>query len=155
MFGVLADTGLITQYDLMRDLLVELFPSEWEVSKFYLWNAFLKGDTTTFDIPAKISPEVLAEMHRIAQKAWTLLNCYGMGRIDFLVTPDRVVLNEINTIPGFTSISMYPDLLNRSGIDGPTLMKRLVELALERKQHQPRNLQFFTSHDWYKGQSDD
>ena len=76
---------------------------------------------------------VTAELQDVARRAFEVCGCSGMARIDFFVTPeDRVVLNEINTIPGFTSNSVYAELFDAIGISYPQLLERLIELALER-----------------------
>ncbi len=117
---------------------------------FYDFEEKYLKNSTTFAIPAKLDRDTLAQMHRIAREAWLVLNCYGMGRIDFLITDDHVYLNEINTCPGFTPISMYPRLLRESGVSGPELMPRLVNLALERNKILPVTSSFVTGDDWYK-----
>ena len=84
------------------------------------------------DIPAKITPEETEELREIAKKAYRAVGCNGMARVDFFVTDEGIILNEINTIPGFTSISMYPKLMENMGIPYDELIDRLIELALER-----------------------
>ena len=84
-------------------------------------------------IPADIPPEVLEEAQRIAVTAFRAIDAAGMARVDlFLVEPDRLVVNEINTIPGFTQISMYPKLWEASGLPYAALVDRLVALAIDR-----------------------
>jgi D-alanine-D-alanine ligase len=86
-------------------------------------------------IPAPISPEVLEEAQRIAVAAFRAIDAAGMARVDlFYLEPDRLVVNEINTIPGFTQISMYPKLWEASGLPYPKLIDRLIALALERHE---------------------
>lgn len=115
---------------------------------------YTKG-TTKFHIPAQLSEAIRETLGYYARKAWAALDCYGMARIDFLVAKDGIYLNELNTIPGFTSISMYPRLLSQSGINSTALMKRLIELALERRQHQNRSFAFHSGKDWYRKGSND
>lgn len=90
-------------------------------------------------IPAKLPEEKLDEVKTYAAMAYTALGCEGLARCDFFVEKDtgRVLINEINTLPGFTPISMYPKLMEHEGIPVPALMDRLIALALERteKQH--------------------
>jgi len=117
---------------------------------FYDFEEKYLKNSTTFSIPAKLDKPTLAKVHRFARDAWLALNCYGMGRIDFLITDDQVYLNEINTCPGFTGISMYPRLFRESGVSGPELMRRLVTLALERDKMLPVTSTFITGDDWYK-----
>ncbi len=85
------------------------------------------------DVPADIGAEATEELQRAARVAFARCECAGMARIDFFVTADgRVVLNEINTIPGFTSTSVYARLFEASGVPYSELLDRLIELALER-----------------------
>jgi D-alanine-D-alanine ligase len=85
-------------------------------------------------IPADLTKEQTAEVQRLAVGAFQAVDCAGLARVDFFVEDGtgRVLLNEINTMPGFTSISMYPKLWEASGLSYPKLIKRLIELALER-----------------------
>ena len=83
--------------------------------------------------PADLPQAVSDELRDTARRAFEVCECAGMARIDFFVTPEhRVVLNEINTIPGFTETSVYAKLFEASGIGYPQLLDRLIELALER-----------------------
>jgi len=117
---------------------------------FYDFEEKYLKDTTRFEIPAPLSADQLVRLREIARQAWRLLNCFGMARIDFLVTPEQVYLNEINTLPGFTSISMYPRLLRESGVESPELMERLVELAIARDALTGCTTRFESRLDWYK-----
>ena len=85
-------------------------------------------------IPADLSPEQTAEMQRLAVECYRAVECEGMARVDFLLEApaDQLYINEINTIPGFTSISMYPKMWEYTGLPMPKLIDRLIELALER-----------------------
>ena len=90
-------------------------------------------DTTSLHIPARISPAAAAKMRETAVCAYALLGCEGLSRVDFFVLKDgQVVLNEINTLPGFTSISMYPKLFCHGGMTYSGLLDRLIALAQER-----------------------
>lgn len=100
--------------------------------EFYDFDAKYKLGTSVLDIPAKISDEESRELRDIAAKAYKACGCGGFSRVDFFVTESGIVLNEINTIPGFTDISMYPKLMENSGITYPALLDRLIQLALER-----------------------
>lgn len=100
---------------------------------FYDYDAKYKNGTSVLDIPAKISEEEMRELREIAKKAYLACGCGGMARVDFFVTENGIVLNEINTIPGFTPISMYPKLMENMGITYPALLDRLIQLAAERK----------------------
>lgn len=102
-------------------------------SEFYDYNAkYIDGTTRTY-APARISAEAAGAVRAMAARAYRALGCEGMARVDFFLEPTgRLVLNEVNTIPGFTKISMYPQLFLASGLSYPALLDRLVELALER-----------------------
>lgn len=102
-------------------------------AEFYDYDAKYITDTSTAYIPARISPEVGERVRELAVKAYKAIGCEGLSRVDFFVTyeDDRPVFNEINTIPGFTSISMYPKLFDYSGIPFPQLLDELLELAVE------------------------
>ncbi|MFL6040471.1 MAG: D-alanine--D-alanine ligase family protein [Gaiellales bacterium] len=102
-------------------------------SEWYDYSAKYDQGAMRLDAPAKLAPGVAAELKQAARLAFEVCECAGMARIDFFVTPDdRVVLNEINAIPGFTSTSVYAKLFEASGISYPQLLDRLIELALER-----------------------
>ena len=88
-------------------------------------------------IPADLPPETLEEIQRLAIAAFRAIDCAGMARVDFFLRPaGGVLLNEVNTIPGFTQISMYPKLWAASGLPYPELVDRLVELAVERHERE-------------------
>jgi D-alanine-D-alanine ligase len=81
-------------------------------------------------------PDDLGDQVRdVALRAYQVLACAGMARVDFFITEDRaIIINEVNTIPGFTSISMYPKLWQASGLSYAGLIDRLIDLALERAE---------------------
>jgi D-alanine-D-alanine ligase len=91
-------------------------------------------------IPANLSPEQTAELQKLAVECYRAVECEGMARVDFLLenATGKLYINEINTIPGFTSISMYPKMWEYSGLAMPQLIDRLIELALERHQAKKR-----------------
>jgi D-alanine-D-alanine ligase len=91
-------------------------------------------------IPANLSPEQTAELQKLAVECYRAVECEGMARVDFLLenATGKLFINEINTIPGFTSISMYPKMWEYSGLAMPQLIDRLIELALERHQAKKR-----------------
>lgn len=102
-------------------------------AEFYDYDAKYNNPDSKLFIPAQISEELMEKVKKTAMKAYRTLGCTGLSRVDFFVTDDgRVLLNEINTLPGFTSISMYPKLMEASGTDGSSLIERLIELAFER-----------------------
>ncbi len=122
--------------------------------EFYTFeDKYIKGQSRT-QIPAEL-PEELADLVRTeAIRAFRALDAYGMARVDFFLErlTGRVFLNEINLIPGFTSISMYPKLMAASGIAYADLLTRLIDLALARhKQMQAKSKGFQSGSDWFKG----
>jgi D-alanine-D-alanine ligase len=102
--------------------------------EFYDYEAKYVDDTSELIIPAEIPEEAAETLRAMAVRAFRVLDCAGMARIDFFLErgTDRVLLNEVNTIPGFTAISMYPKLWEASGLALPDLVARLVELSVER-----------------------
>jgi D-alanine-D-alanine ligase len=110
----------------------EILPSR----DFYDYEDKYLLDQAQTVIPANLSPEQTAEMQRLAVECYRAVECEGMARVDFLLesATGRLFINEINTIPGFTSISMYPKMWEYSGLPMPKLIDRLIELALERHQ---------------------
>lgn len=101
--------------------------------EFYDYDAKYVTDTSVAYIPARISEEVAEQVREQAIKVYKAIGAKGLSRVDFFVTyeGERVVFNEINTLPGFTSISMYPKLFCASGIAYSDLIDQLLELALE------------------------
>jgi D-alanine-D-alanine ligase len=108
----------------------EILPSR----EFYDYEDKYLLDRAQTQVPADLPPETTAELRRLAIACYRAVECEGMGRVDFLLetSTGKLYLNEINTIPGFTSISMYPKMWEHSGIPFPALVDRLIELALER-----------------------
>ena len=108
-------------------------------AEFYTYDDKYKNGVSQTVIPAHLPEEKLDEVKTYAAMAYTALGCEGLARCDFFVEKGtgRVMINEINTFPGFTSISMYPKLMEHEGLPVPALIDRLIELALERteKQH--------------------
>ena len=102
-------------------------------AEFYDYEAKYVTDTSTAYIPARISEEVEEEVRELAVKVYSAIGCHGLSRVDFFVTraDNRIVFNEINTLPGFTSISMYPKLFGASGIPYSQLIDQLLQLAVE------------------------
>ena len=105
--------------------------------EFYSYNAKYIDEGSRAVIPAELPQKTIRRVQELAIKVFKTLNCEGMGRVDFFVKKNakknlEVLANEINTIPGFTDISMYPKLWEASGIPQSKLMDRLIELAIER-----------------------
>ena len=100
---------------------------------FYDYDAKYITDTSTAYIPARIPEDVQAQVREEAVKVYTAIGCQGLSRVDFFVTfeGNRMVFNEINTLPGFTSISMYPKLWEATGIPYSRLIDELLKLAVE------------------------
>lgn len=95
---------------------------------------YIKTDGAELDIPARLSDAERLAVQKISLQAYRALLCSGMGRVDSFLLPDgRVLINEINTLPGFTNISMYPALWQASGLKVEDLLDRLLALALERR----------------------
>ncbi|MBI3647489.1 MAG: D-alanine--D-alanine ligase [Actinobacteria bacterium] len=111
----------------------EIVPTGHE---FYDYEAkYLDEHGARLAIPAELAPEVREEVQRMAVAAFRAIECAGMARVDFFLTGQAgLFVNEINTIPGFTSISMYPKLWEASGLPYPELIERLLDLAIERRE---------------------
>lgn len=118
----------------MASLPGEIIPQR----EFYDYVAKYIEDTTRLDVPADLPDQVIKDIQYLSIKAAKTVGCYGMARVDcFLMNNNSIVVNEINTIPGFTSISMYPSLWKVSGIDTPQLIDNLIQAAIYRKESQP------------------
>jgi D-alanine-D-alanine ligase len=109
----------------------EVLPSR----EFYSYESKYIDGTSGLIIPSQLPVEVSKKIREYAVRAYKAIDCAGMARADFFVNGDtnQIYLNELNTLPGFTSISMYPKLWQASGLTYPQLVDRLIELALERK----------------------
>jgi len=107
---------------------------------FYSYDAkYFDEDGARMAIPANISEEVVGKIQEMAIQVFKTLCCEGMGRVDFFLTEDnKIFVNEINTIPGFTPISMYPKLWAESGISYSELIDKLIQLAIDRKEREDR-----------------
>ncbi len=103
-------------------------------AEFYDYEDKYSSGTAELIVPADLPAEVTAELQDLAIKAFKSLRCEGMARVDFFYEPDGrgLLINEINTIPGFTPISMYPKLWEASGVPYGELIDELIRLALER-----------------------
>jgi D-alanine-D-alanine ligase len=116
--------------DPVASLPCEILPSK----EFYDYEDKYLLDRAQFRLPAELSAADTAELRRLAVECYRAVGCEGMARVDFLLesATGKLYLNEINTIPGFTSISMYPKMWEQSGLSFSALLDRLIELALER-----------------------
>ncbi|UXP31439.1 D-alanine--D-alanine ligase [Reichenbachiella agarivorans] len=103
---------------------------------FYSYEAkYLDDKGYQIDIPAKIDDKQIARIQKIAIETFQVLECEGFSRVDVFLTRDnRILVNEINTIPGFTKISMYPKLWEASGVTYTNLISKLIDLAIDRHQ---------------------
>ncbi len=107
--------------------------------EFYDYRAKYGDPSTQLHIPADIPPETSDRVREMAVAAYHAIDCAGLARVDFFLTPDGTVyLNEMNTIPGFTPVSMYPKLWEYAGLPYRDLITRLIELALQRHQEKRR-----------------
>src|SRR5215831_8411721 len=115
----------------------EIVPS----AEFYDYNAKYLDEGSQLLIPAKIAKKQMKEVQQMAVRAFQAVDCSGLARVDFLMDPktSRIYVNEINTMPGFTSISMYPKLWAASGVEYTALIDRLIELAVERYKEKKKN----------------
>ncbi|VEG53498.1 D-alanyl-alanine synthetase A [Mycolicibacterium aurum] len=99
---------------------------------FYDFETKYLEDAAELDVPAKVDDDVAAAVRGLAIRAFDAIDCQGLARVDFFLTEDGPVINEINTMPGFTTISMYPRMWAATGIDYPTLLATMVETAVAR-----------------------
>jgi D-alanine-D-alanine ligase len=115
----------------------EIVPS----TDFYDYNAKYLDEGSQLLIPAKITKKQMKAVQQMAIRAFQAVDCSGLARVDFLMDPvaEKIYLNEINTMPGFTSISMYPKLWAASGLEYGALIDRLIGLALERDEEKKRS----------------
>jgi len=100
---------------------------------FYDFDSKYLDDVCEFDVPAALSANVSEDIRRIAVDAFHALDCQGLARVDLFVTEDGPVINEINTMPGFTPISMYPKLWQVAGLSYADLIDRLIKLGIEQR----------------------
>jgi D-alanine-D-alanine ligase len=156
---ILVEQGIINAREIECAILGNNYPTVSVAGEIVPSNEFYDYDSKYVDgksdviIPAKLPKAVMKNIQRYALEAFRVLDCAGMARVDFLVTKktNRIFLNEINTIPGFTSISMYPKLWQATGLSYSALLDKLIQLAIERHEakkklrttYQPKN-------DWYK-----
>jgi len=114
----------------------EIIPSQ----EFYTYDDKYILDEARTELPAKLDPEQIEEIRNLAKRCFEAVGCEGMARVDFLMesATGRIFINEINTIPGCTSISMFPKMCEHSGISNAALVDRLIDLALERAKAHAR-----------------
>jgi D-alanine-D-alanine ligase len=116
------------------------------IKEFYDYEAKYLSEGSDLIVPAKLTKAQTKQVREMAIAAFRACDCSGLARVDFLMEPDsrsgkpgRIFVNEINTLPGFTSISMYPRLWAATGVSYPKLIDRLVELGMERRADKDRN----------------
>lgn len=141
------EVGVLGNDEPVASCIGEVVPS----NEFYDYDAkYVDGRSKTI-VPAEMHPKTEGEIKQIAIMAFKALDVAGMARVDFLVTKDAIFFNEVNTIPGFTSISMYPKLFEASGIPYASLLERLIALAVGRSTERSK---FLTSYqpksEWYR-----
>ena len=126
------ECAVLGNYDAKASLPGEIVP----LHDFYSYEAkYLDKEGAKLMIPADIPADILPRLQETAVRTYHALNCAGLARVDFFLTRDnRLIINEINTLPGFTSISMYPKLWDVSGIPYSELIDRLLDLAIKRQK---------------------
>jgi D-alanine-D-alanine ligase len=126
--------SLETSTDPIVSVVGEIKPSH----EFYSYDAkYVDEHGAELRIPAPVSDEIKEEARRLAKELFLTLECEGMARVDLFLDKEtqQIYFNEINTLPGFTQISMYPKLMNASGISYSDLLTHLIQLAMKRHQH--------------------
>jgi len=138
------EVSVLGNDDPVASICGEVLPSR----EFYSYESKYIDDTSELIIPAPL-PQVVSDCIRdYAVRAYKAIDCAGLARVDFFVEKDthRIYLNELNTIPGFTKISMYPKLWEATGLSYAKLVDRLIELALERKADRDHTSHTYRSH---------
>jgi len=131
------ECGVLGNDDPIASIVGEVVPS----NEFYDYHAKYIDNASRLHIPAPIPEETMSEVQQLAVRAFRALDLNGLARVDFFLDRDtgRLYINEVNTMPGFTQISMYPKLWEASGIPYSQLLDRLIELAIERFRDAQRN----------------
>jgi D-alanine-D-alanine ligase len=132
------EVSVLGNDDPQASIVGEIVPA----AEFYDYNAKYLDEGSQLLIPARITRKQMKETQRMGIAAFQAVDCTGLARVDFLMDPKtgKIYLNEINTMPGFTSISMYPKLWAASGLGYAELIDRLIQLAMERHEDKKRNL---------------
>lgn len=123
--------------DLRTSVVGEIIPA----GEFYDYAAKYKNIGTRLEIPAKVGQDVVRRMEALAKQAYLALECAGLARVDFFwdEESDRLYINEINTLPGFTPFSMYPLLFKEAGVSYQELIETLIKLGLEAYEERQKN----------------
>ncbi|WHY80957.1 D-alanine--D-alanine ligase [Siminovitchia fortis] len=141
--GVIAreiEVGILGNDELACSVPGEIVPKK----EFYDYEAKYEDGSTELVIPADISEAVYNQIREMAFTAYKSLDCSGLARMDFFVSPDgRVLINEVNTMPGFTPFSMFPLLWKNTGVPYPQLIERLVELGRQRYEEKQKIIHSF------------
>jgi D-alanine-D-alanine ligase len=133
------EVGVLGNDDPQASMVGEIIPCK----EFYDYEAKYLSEGSVAVIPARLSKAETKQIRELAVAAFRACDLSGLARVDFLMEPEgrqRIFLNEVNTMPGFTKISMYPKLWQASGISYPDLITRLIEMALERKAEKDRTI---------------
>lgn len=132
IFGREVECAVLGNEDVIASCVGEVKSAD----EFYSYDAKYKNQESRVEIPAKISEEKSLEIRKDAIKAFKAIDGKGLSRVDFFIEnkTEDVYINEINTFPGFTSISMYPKLFNEAGISTEDLLDKLIDLALEKNK---------------------
>ena len=135
------EVSVIGNEDCRASIPGEINPSD----EFYSYNAKYHDEDSELYIPAPIPDELTKRVQELAVKTYKAIDCAGLARVDFLFDKDtnKLFINEVNTIPGFTSISMYPKLWDAGGLAYPKLIDELIELAFERKMERNKSKRSF------------
>jgi D-alanine-D-alanine ligase len=134
--GVEVEVGVLGNFDPVASLPGQIVPlgHEW-----YDYSSKYDEGGMDLIIPPELPPDVIEQVQRVAVEAFRVTECEGMARADcFVVGGDTVVVNELNTIPGFTATSVYAKLFEASGVPYAELLQRLIDLALERQQRRAK-----------------
>ncbi len=121
-------------------------------NEFYDYEAKYIDEGSKEIIPAELNKKIVDKLQELAIKSYTAIECRGMARVDFLISKDnqKIFINEINTIPGFTSVSMYPKLWRASGIKYSKLLDKLISLALKRfREKRKLHFNYKPKKDWH------
>ena len=132
------ECAVLGNYDPIASVPGEIIPTH----DFYSYEAkYLDENGARPEIPAKLSAKTVTEVQRLAVETFKVLECTGLARVDVFVTEkEEIYINEINTLPGFTKISMYPKLWEASGIGYQELISRLIILALDRQEEDKKSI---------------
>lgn len=130
IIGKEVECAVLGNEEVIASCVGEIKPAE----EFYSYDAKYKNEQSKTDIPADLSEDICNEIRKQAVKAFKSIDGKGLSRVDFFVEEgtNQIYINEINTLPGFTNISMYPKLFEASGINYQELLSRLIELSKER-----------------------